>query len=195
MPFGLSFFAGSTGNTRDHRGRASNTMRYHYCSLSDRVETQGIHSLEPWRGTVHCWLAERLGGADGIEIRTDAPGRAGVQADAQHRIGSLDHFELAAGAEPIHDKSTDSRCCRDAAKIDRNRRTILTNFDVSAEAVDLRCMVRRPDLATTAERGGGSGRGVGVLHGGRERLGALLRRRRVHPHDLPAVAVEVEEAA
>ena len=41
----------------------------------------------------------------------------------------------------------------------------------------------------------GSGRGVGVLHGGRERLGALLRRRRVHPHDLPAVAVEVEEAA
>jgi transposase len=42
---------------------------------------------------------------------------------------------------------------------------------------------------------GGSGRGVGVLHGGRERLGALLRRRRVHPHDLPAVAVEVEEAA
>lgn len=46
-----------------------------------------------------------------------------------------------------------------------------------------------------AERGGGSGRAVGVLHGGRERLGALLRRRRVHPHDLPAVAVEVEEAA
>ena len=41
----------------------------------------------------------------------------------------------------------------------------------------------------------GSGRSVGVLHGGRERLGALLRRRRVHPHDLPAVAVEVEEAA
>src|SRR5262249_17979582 len=27
-----------------------------------------------------------------------------------------------------------------------------------------------------AERGGGSGRAVGVLHGGRERLGALLRR-------------------
>src|SRR4029077_6147739 len=42
---------------------------------------------------------------------------------------------------------------------------------------------------------GGSGRGVSVLHGGRERLGALLRRRRVHPHDLPAVAVEVEETA
>jgi hypothetical protein len=46
-----------------------------------------------------------------------------------------------------------------------------------------------------AEAGGGSGLGVGVLHGRRERLGALLRRRRVHPHDLPAVAVEVEEAA
>lgn len=45
------------------------------------------------------------------------------------------------------------------------------------------------------ERGDGSGRGVGVLHGGRELLGALLRRRRIHPHDLPAVAVEVEEAA
>jgi hypothetical protein len=28
-----------------------------------------------------------------------------------------------------------------------------------------------------------------------ERLGALLGRRGVHPHDLPAVAVEVEEAA
>ena len=42
---------------------------------------------------------------------------------------------------------------------------------------------------------GGSGRGVGVLRGGRERLGAVLRRRRVHPRDLPAVAVEVEEAA
>src|SRR3954467_14308749 len=40
-----------------------------------------------------------------------------------------------------------------------------------------------------------SGRGVGVLHGGRERLGAPLHRRWVHPHDLPAVAVEVEEAA
>src|SRR3954451_10766062 len=31
---------------------------------------------------------------------------------------------------------------------------------------------------------GGSGRGVDVLRGGRERLRALLRRRRVHPHDL-----------
>src|SRR3954453_19812361 len=40
-----------------------------------------------------------------------------------------------------------------------------------------------------------SGRGVVVLRGGREPLGALLRRRGVHPHDLPAVAVEVEEAA
>ena len=50
--------------------------------------------------------------------------------------------------------------------------------------------------ATAARpRRGGSGRRVGVLRGGRERLGALLRRRRVHPHDLPAVAVEVEEAA
>ena len=47
----------------------------------------------------------------------------------------------------------------------------------------------------TGERGDGSGRGVGVLHGGRELLGALLRRRRIHPHDLPAMAVEVEEAA
>ena len=28
-----------------------------------------------------------------------------------------------------------------------------------------------------------------------DHLGTLLRRRRVHPHDLPAVAVEVEEAA
>ncbi len=41
----------------------------------------------------------------------------------------------------------------------------------------------------------GSGRGVGVLRGGRELLGALLRRCRIHPHDLPAVTVEVEEAA
>ena len=47
----------------------------------------------------------------------------------------------------------------------------------------------------TGERGDGSGRGVGVLHGGRELPGALLRRRRIHPHDLPAMAVEVEEAA
>ena len=47
----------------------------------------------------------------------------------------------------------------------------------------------------TGERGDGSGRGVGVLHGGRGLFGALLRRRRIHPHDLPAVAVEVEEAA
>lgn len=46
-----------------------------------------------------------------------------------------------------------------------------------------------------AEHSGGSGRAVDVLRGGRERLGALLRRRRVHPHDLPAVAVEVKEAA
>src|SRR3954452_11788704 len=42
---------------------------------------------------------------------------------------------------------------------------------------------------------GSSGRGVGVLHRGGEGLGALLRRGRVHPHDLPAVAVQVEEAA
>jgi len=51
------------------------------------------------------------------------------------------------------------------------------------------------DDGARAERGGGSGRGVGVLHRRRERLGTPLRRRRVHPHDLPAVAVEVEEAA
>src|SRR3954453_8805483 len=43
-------------------------------------------------------------------------------------------------------------------------------------------------------RGGRSVYGL-ILHGRPERLGALLRRRRVHPHDLPAVAVEVEEAA
>jgi hypothetical protein len=56
---------------------------------------------------------------------------------------------------------------------------------------------RLPPAATrpTGERGDRSGRGVGVLHGGRELPGALLRRRRIHPHDLPAVAVEVEEAA
>jgi hypothetical protein len=57
---------------------------------------------------------------------------------------------------------------------------------------------RRLHLAATrhaGERGDGSGRGVGVLHGGRELPGALLRRRRIHPHDLPAMAVEVEEAA
>jgi hypothetical protein len=38
---------------------------------------------------------------------------------------------------------------------------------------------------------GGSARGVGVLRGGGERLWDLLRRR-VHPHDLSAVAVEVD---
>jgi hypothetical protein len=42
-----------------------------------------------------------------------------------------------------------------------------------------------------AERGDRSGRAVGVLQRGPERLGALLHRRRIHPHDLPAVAVEV----
>ncbi len=42
---------------------------------------------------------------------------------------------------------------------------------------------------------GASGRGLGVLHGGCERLGAVLHRGRIHPHDLPAVSVEVEEAA
>jgi zinc-binding alcohol dehydrogenase family protein len=58
--------------------------------------------------------------------------------------------------------------------------------NANAEPIPWRCSRRLS---------GGSGRGVGVLHGGRERLGALLRRRRIHPHDLPAVAVEVEEAA
>src|SRR3954452_15308772 len=57
------------------------------------------------------------------------------------------------------------------------------------------CYVPHDDGAR-AERGGGSGRGAGVLHRGRRgRLGAPLRRRRVHPHDLPAVAVEVVETA
>jgi len=59
-------------------------------------------------------------------------------------------------------------------------------FNANAEPIPWRCSRRLS---------GGSGRGVGVLHGGRERLGALLRRRGVHPHDLPAVAVEIEEAA
>ena len=49
--------------------------------------------------------------------------------------------------------------------------------------------------ATAPRTGGGSGPGVGVRHGRRERRGAPLRRRRIHPHDLPAVAVEVKEAA
>src|SRR6185312_11246560 len=55
---------------------------------------------------------------------------------------------------------------------------------------------------TTTSRAGSTSRptprrsaSAGVLHGGRGRVGALLRRHRVHPHDLPAVAVEVEEAA
>src|SRR3954468_11133674 len=55
----------------------------------------------------------------------------------------------------------------------------------------LRCASGRADGSSA----GSSGRGVGVLHRGGEGLGALLRRGRVHPHDLPAVAVEVEEAA
>ena len=67
---------------------------------------------------------------------------------------------------------------------------------VTGWAVDRICefqvWVQRRD---GSRRGWGSGPGVGVRHGGRERFGALLRRRRVHPHDLPAVAVEVEEAA
>jgi hypothetical protein len=71
-------------------------------------------------------------------------------------------------------------------------------LDPTAQSVgvdDLGMDLLPHDDGARAERGGGSGRGVCVLHGGRERLGALLRRRRVHPHDLPAVAVEVEEAA
>src|SRR3712207_9046760 len=52
-----------------------------------------------------------------------------------------------------------------------------------------------PGRSAEASPGGGSGLGLGVLDGGRELLGTLLHRRRVHPHDLPAVAVEVEEAA
>ena len=82
---------------------------------------------------------------------------------------------------------------------DRRPRHEYVLTDTGTELVDIcRSGLLPPvphDGGACAERAGGSGRGVGVLHGGRERLGALLRRRRVHPHDLPAVAVEVEEAA
>src|SRR3954470_19284716 len=64
-----------------------------------------------------------------------------------------------------------------------------------SDSISRSCTVARRPRASTNPASGGSGRGVGVRDGGRERLGALLRRRRVHPHDLPAVAVEVVEAA
>ena len=71
--------------------------------------------------------------------------------------------------------------------------TTTTTCPMIAEAA--RCCPYRTTTAQARNVGGGSGRGLGVLHGSRERLGTLLRRRRIHPHDLPAVAVEVEEAA
>ncbi|MEA2281484.1 MAG: hypothetical protein QOK21_2091 [Solirubrobacteraceae bacterium] len=49
--------------------------------------------------------------------------------------------------------------------------------------------------ATSIDKSVALAAGVSAGIGFDERLGALLGRRGVHPHDLPAVAVEVEEAA
>ncbi len=83
-------------------------------------------------------------------------------------------------------------CCSHAHMIDRREQRPAGRRISSADPPG------RLHLAATRQtgaRGDGSGRGVGVLHGGREVLGALLRCRRIHPRDLPAVAVEVEETA
>src|SRR3954452_3092164 len=84
-----------------------------------------------------------------------------------------------------------SSCFRRLVRVgisSRTSRSAATNSARWSVRWGLRCAIAPLSPQRSAERSG-----CGVLRG--ECLGSLLRCDRVHPHDLPAVAVQVEEAA
>jgi hypothetical protein len=114
------------------------------------------------------------------EVDLAQPGGLAGQAFALQEADEVDVIVRSRRIYVLHDAAC---TCRNAASVRG------LNCRIQLDVLAVQQTARARNVV------GGSGWGFGVLHGGRERLGALLRRRRVHPHDLPAVAVEVKEAA
>jgi hypothetical protein len=164
-------------------------------TVSERATPSARPASGEWEVRGDAWAETRIHFCTGITSVVPWLVVSGSNRGHQRRgrpVGGCSALTAAVstspGRSPLGKTHARGRCSRRTSSHSRPR-------------LRARCFCRSGSLlpgphddGTRAERGGGSGRGLSVLHGGRERRGALLRRRRIHPHDLPAMAVEVEEA-